>query len=61
MRRSQHACQGVLSHQGLRKASAADPVNTGLVGSAGMAEVYGATAFETIEEVLRKVRQGSIR
>ena len=29
--------QGVCSHQGLRKASAADPVNTGLAGSAGMA------------------------
>src|SRR5437899_4556716 len=37
MRRSKHARQGVFSHQGLRKASAADPVNTGLVGSAGIA------------------------
>src|SRR5947207_5794349 len=37
MRRSKHSRQGVFSHQGLRKASAADPVNTGLAGSAGMA------------------------
>jgi hypothetical protein len=37
MRRSKHARQGVFSHQGLRKASAADPVNTGLAGSTGMA------------------------
>jgi hypothetical protein len=39
MRRSKHARQGVFSHQGLRKASAADPANTGLAGSAGMAAV----------------------
>src|SRR5438876_9912073 len=38
MIRSKHSRQGVFSHQGLRKASAADPVNTGLAGSAGMAE-----------------------
>src|SRR5438067_5975693 len=38
MRRSKHSRQGVFSHQGLRKASAADPVNTGLAGSAGMAD-----------------------
>src|SRR2546430_12801778 len=37
MRRSKHSRQGVFSNQGLRKASAADPVNTGLAGSAGMA------------------------
>jgi hypothetical protein len=37
MRRSKHARQGVFSHQGLRKASAANPANTGLAGSAGMA------------------------
>src|SRR4029453_6382192 len=37
MRRSKHSRQGVFSHQGLRKASAADPVNTGLAGSTGMA------------------------
>src|SRR4029450_6811692 len=36
MRRSKHARQGVFSHQGLRKASAANPANTGLAGSAGM-------------------------
>src|SRR5437660_7070158 len=42
MRRSKHSRQGVFSHQGLRKASAADAVNTGLAGSAGMAgmQVY---------------------
>jgi hypothetical protein len=39
MRRSKHARQGVFSHQGLRKASAANPANTGLAGSAGMAAV----------------------
>src|SRR5215813_10669317 len=38
MRRSKHSRQGVFSHQGLRKASAADPVNTGLAGSTGMAD-----------------------
>src|SRR5262249_49869462 len=37
MRRSKRSRQGVLSHQCLRKASAADPVSTGLAGSAGMA------------------------
>src|SRR5262245_53297604 len=40
MRRSKHARQGVFSHQGLRKASAADPVNTELAGSTGMAVLY---------------------
>src|SRR5678816_3644106 len=44
MRRSKHSRQGVFSHQGLRKASAADPANTGLAGSAGMA-VPEATEF----------------
>gem|GEM_PF-4474282 len=37
IRRSKHSRQGVFSHQGLRKASAAAPVNTGLAGSTGMA------------------------
>src|SRR5256885_15822956 len=39
MIRSKHSRQGVFSHQGLRKASAADPVNTGLAGSAGIAGI----------------------
>jgi LmbE family N-acetylglucosaminyl deacetylase len=43
MRRSKHSRQGVFSHQGLRKASAADPVNTGLAGSTGMADHRAAS------------------
>src|SRR5262249_22589584 len=46
MRRSKHSRQGVFSHQGLRKASAADPVNTGLAGSAGMAVRYMKRMFK---------------
>ena len=37
MRTSNRSSQGVFSHRGLRKASAADPVITGLGGSAGIA------------------------
>src|SRR4029434_4716563 len=36
MRRSQRSSQGLFSHQCLRKAMAADPVRTGLAGSAGI-------------------------
>src|SRR4029453_6892831 len=39
MRRSQRSSQGLFSHQCLRKAMAADPVRTGLAGSAGIAGV----------------------
>src|SRR6266487_407810 len=45
MRRSKHSRQGVFSHQGLRKASAADPVNTGLAGSAGMAGLLSISTW----------------
>src|SRR5438552_11564283 len=56
MRRSKHSRQGVFSHQGLRKASAADPVNTGLAGSAGMA---GAEAL--VHEVDQLRQQHGLR
>src|SRR5262245_12372178 len=45
MRRSKHSRQGVFSHQGLRKASAANPANTGLASSAGMAAMEEIRAF----------------
>ena len=48
MRRSKHSRQGVCSHQGLRKASAADPVNTGLAGSTGMAAFDAAPAGKPV-------------
>src|SRR5215216_3982946 len=43
-RTSHRSRQGVLSHQGLRKASSANPVITGLGGSAGIAEVFSDIA-----------------
>src|SRR5216683_4240416 len=43
-RTSKRSSQGVFSHQCLRKASSADPVITGLGGSAGIAEGY--TTFD---------------
>src|SRR5215813_13700654 len=50
MRRSKHSRQGVFSHQGLRKASAADPVNTGLAGSTGMADVSATEVTQLAHE-----------
>src|SRR5215475_398096 len=56
MRRSKHSRQGVFSHQGLRKASAADPVNTGLAGSTGMAGLGAIRGIPAHNHQLRPVR-----
>src|SRR2546426_9222576 len=71
MRRSKHSRQGVFSHQGLRKASAADPVNTGLAGSAGMAgkllrsvvmaQKTPGYCWRTLVLVLNSLKEGSKR
>src|SRR4029453_8772460 len=64
MRRSKHSRQGGFSHQGLRKASAADPGNTGLAGSAGMADQELLLRNEylvTENRILRNQLKGRVR
>jgi hypothetical protein len=58
MRRSQRSSQGLFSHQCLRKAMAADPVRTGLAGSAGIAEQLVVYEFAKTKNQA-KTRSGS--